>query len=126
MNAYHALNKNIGCKYPTSFGRFGIFPIILAHWTRNTLLLAPLFSGSLFFNFKKTFSFVLLSLVDAQYKFIAVDVGAYGKNSDGGILSTSNFGKALAKNKFNIPNGRVLPGTDLELPYVIIGDEVFK
>lgn len=68
---------------------------------------------------------MLLGLVDAQYEFIAVDIGAYGKNSDGGILSTSNFGKALEKNKFNIPNGRVLPGTDIELPYVIIGDEAF-
>ncbi|XP_060881583.1 uncharacterized protein LOC132953051 [Metopolophium dirhodum] len=36
---------------------------------------------------------VLLALVDAQYTFLAVDIGAFGKNSDGGILSNSNFEK---------------------------------
>lgn len=92
---------------------------------KHVVIEAPPNSGSLFFNYKKTFSIVLLALVDAQYKFIAVDIGAYGKSSDGGILSTSNFGKALEKNKLNIPNGRVLPGTNVKLPYVIIGDEAF-
>jgi len=40
----------------------------------------------------------LLALVDAQYKFFTVDIEAYGKNSDGGILSDSYIGKALEKN----------------------------
>lgn len=65
---------------------------------------APKSSGSLFFNYKKTFSFVLLALVDANYKFIAVDVGAYGKASDGGIFSKSKLGKALEENTLNVPS----------------------
>jgi len=67
----------------------------------------------------------LLALVDAQYKFLAVDIGSYGKNSDGGILSNSNLGKALEKNKLNIPNDQYLPSTNEKLPLVIIGDEAF-
>lgn len=55
---------------------------------------APAKSGSLYFNHKKTFSVVLLALVDAHYNFTAIDVGAYGKNSDGGIFATSGLGKA--------------------------------
>ncbi|KAL4126057.1 hypothetical protein QTP88_010288 [Uroleucon formosanum] len=92
---------------------------------KHVVIEAPPNSGSLYFNYKKTFSIVLLALVDARYKFIAVDIGAYGKNSDGGILSHSYIGKALENNKINIPSDRELPGTDEKLPYVFIGDEAF-
>lgn len=48
-------------------------------------------SGSLYFNYKMYFSSVLLAVVDAKYKFIIVDIGAYGRNSDSGILNTKQF-----------------------------------
>ncbi|XP_025405334.1 uncharacterized protein LOC112679660, partial [Sipha flava] len=50
---------------------------------------------------------------------------AYGKNSDGGILSNSNLGKALERNKLNIPNDQYLPDANEKLPLVIIGNEAF-
>jgi len=66
---------------------------------KHFVIEAPPNTGSLYFNYKKkTFSIVLPALVDSQYKFTIVDVGAFGKNSDGGILSHSNFEKALEKN----------------------------
>ena len=83
---------------------------------------APANSGSLYFNYKKTFSTVLLALVDAQYNFIAVDVGSYGKNSDGGILAHSNLGEALENGTFRLPPDEPLPGTSISVPYVIVGD----
>lgn len=70
---------------------------------KHVNIIAPPNSGSLFFNYKKTFSIVLLAIVDPEYRFIAVDIGAYGKNSDGGIYSSSTFGKALERNTLNIP-----------------------
>jgi hypothetical protein len=39
-------------------------------------------SGSECFNYKFFFSTVLIALVDADYKFIAIQVGAYGSSSD--------------------------------------------
>lgn len=92
---------------------------------KHVTITAPFNSGSLYFNYKKTFSIVLLALVDANYRFIAVDIGSYGKNSDGGIFANSKLGKCLARDKLNVPGERKLPNTDTVMPHVIVGDEAF-
>lgn len=92
---------------------------------KHVEIFAPPNSGSQYFNYKKTFSINLLALVDANYKFIAVDVGSYGKNSDGGIFANSNLGKALEQNKLHVPKDKNLPGTQCPVPYVIVADEAF-
>lgn len=92
---------------------------------KHVQIQAPKNSGSLFYNYKKTFSVVLMALVDANYKFIVVDVGGYGKSSDGGIFSKSNLGKALEKNNLHVPGPRPLPNSDDIVPFVILGDEAF-
>lgn len=86
---------------------------------------APKNSGSLFFNYKDFFSIVLLAVVDANYKFVVVDVGAYGKESDNGIFERSAIGKKIANNSFNIPPPKYLPNTTVKLPHFLIGDEAF-
>lgn len=92
---------------------------------KHVTIQAPPNTGSNFFNYKKTFSVVLLALVDAQYNFIVVDVGAYGKNSDGGILAHPKLEKSLENGSLNIPKDEFLPGTTISAPYVILGDEAF-
>lgn len=94
---------------------------------KHVVMRAPGNTGSLYFNYKGTFSTVLLALVDADLKFIAIDVGAYGRNSDGGIFAQSNLGKSLALNALNLPEDEVIPNAEQlgKLPYVIVGDAAF-
>ncbi|XP_060807386.1 uncharacterized protein LOC106138724 [Amyelois transitella] len=88
-------------------------------------IIAPPNSGSLYYNYKKHFSIVLLAIVDDRYRFTVVDIGAYGKNSDGGIFASSKIGKRIQNNRFNIPSDKALPGTNVALPHVFVGDEAF-
>lgn len=55
--------------------------------TNNKRINAPVHSCSMFRNYKCIFSIVLQAVVDANHRLIAIDVGAYGKESDGGIFS---------------------------------------
>ncbi|CAK1595924.1 unnamed protein product [Parnassius mnemosyne] len=92
---------------------------------KHVVIEAPPKSGSLFFNYKSTFSIVLLALVDAKCNFIYINVGAQGKNHDAGIFMTSSLRQRLENGTLNIPQNRALPGTNIVAPYVIIGDSAF-
>lgn len=85
----------------------------------------PANTGSLNFNYKHTFSIVLLALVDANYKFLFIDVGCKGRISDGGVFNRSPLSNALEQNTLNIPPPRPLPGTNIETPLVILADDAF-
>lgn len=56
-----------------------------------------------------------------------VDVGAFGRCSDGGTLSASPFGRALREHTLDLPEDTTLPDAeDLgPVPHVFVGDEAF-
>lgn len=85
----------------------------------------PINAGSTYYNYKGSHSIVLLALVDADYKFIAIDVGSYGRNSDGGIFSKSEIGEKLHSKTFNVPEPTPLVENGRPQPYVVVGDEAF-
>ncbi|XP_040178942.1 putative nuclease HARBI1 [Rana temporaria] len=83
-------------------------------------------SGSQFFNYKKYFSLVLMAICDSNYKFIAVDIGAYGSNADARIFSSSVMGRRILEGHFNFPADQPLPSTvGPDLPHVLVADEAF-
>lgn len=83
--------------------------------------------NSLTFNYKHSHSIVLMAVADADYKFILVDIGALGHNSDGGVFRNSRFGKAILDNTedLQLPPPKNLPGTNKVAPFVFVGDEAF-
>ncbi|XP_045453696.1 protein ALP1-like [Melitaea cinxia] len=85
----------------------------------------PANSGSLFFNYKAFFSIVLLAIVDSNYKFVFVDIGAYGKECDSTILQNSKLYELMINNNLPLPQPQPLSGSNIPTPYVFVGDEAF-
>ena len=79
----------------------------------------------MFFNYKTFHSVVLMTVVNAKYQFTIVDVSDYGRLSDSSVFSSSKLGIAMEQNKLNLPHPRLLPGTNISVPYVFVGDEAF-
>lgn len=92
---------------------------------KHVLVQCPPNSGSSFFNYKKTFSIILLAVSDAQRRFVMVDVGSMGRFSDGGILDDSEFGKKLKSGILPLPEEEALISGGINMPYVFVGDEAF-
>lgn len=70
---------------------------------------------------------MLLAISDADYKFVYIDVGSFGKDADSTIFERTEFFKKLENNELNIPTSQPLPGTEnLILPYIFVGDEAFS
>ena len=60
-------------------------------------------------------------MADAKCRFLAIDVGARGKQSDGGILRESDFYRCLEHDVFNLLANQRLPKSEKNLPLVILG-----
>ncbi|KAJ8912223.1 hypothetical protein NQ315_009047 [Exocentrus adspersus] len=110
------IEKGFASKFPRSIGAID---------GKHIVVQCPDHSGSEYINYKKTFSIVLLAVVDSNYKFIFADIGCQGRISDGGVFTNSAFWQKICSNSLNIPTSRPLPGTDVYVPYVFIGDGAF-
>lgn len=54
-----------------------------------------------------------------------MDIGAEGRQSDGGIFARSNFGQRFEINEMNLPQPRPIEANGNALPFVLVGDEAF-
>lgn len=68
---------------------------------------------------------ILLALVDADCKFLYINVGANGKSSDSTIFKESTFYSDLCNGTLNIPPPKELKGQQEKTPYYVIGDDAF-
>ena len=105
---------------------------------KHVPLINPFNSGSTYFNYKSFFIIVLLALVDADYKFVYVNIGYQGRISDGGVFKNSELYHLLVNGEINLPDSRQLPvlsslndsflvesNRESEVPYIVVADDAF-
>ena len=85
----------------------------------------PKGGGSLYYNYKGFHSLILMALVDADYRFIWVDVGSNGSAGDAQVFNGGQLRQAIVTGSLNFPPPDALPNDDKEMPYFIIGDDAF-
>ncbi|KAM4543482.1 uncharacterized protein V3H82_021405 [Fundulus diaphanus] len=91
---------------------------------RHVAIQAPPNSDSRALKDKAPSSVVLLALVDADCRFRCVQVGDFGRASDGGVFAGSELGVGMADGNLNVPPDRALPGAPHlgEAPFVMVAD----
>ena len=85
----------------------------------------PKKSGTAYYNYKGFFSIVLLGLVDADYKFLWMNVGVRGSMSDAGVYNESTLEPALREGTLDLAPPDILPNDNQDTPYFIVGDDNF-
>lgn len=79
---------------------------------KHVVIRAPPKTGSDYFNYKQSFSVILMALVDHDYCFTYIDVGAKGRASDGGVWRNCTLNEAMQANTLNIPSNAVIVADD--------------
>lgn len=92
---------------------------------KHILIEKPPDSGSIYYNYKGTFSIVLLGIVNANYEFIYVNAGTNGSISDGGVFNHTSFHEKLLSKQLHLPGPSILLSSDEVAPYCLVADSAF-
>ena len=90
----------------------------------STFALSHTKAGPLFYN-HNFFSVVLQGLADSESKFIFINIGAFGKQSDGGTFSGSTLYHFLEDSESTLPKPASFEGSGTEMSFVILGDKAY-
>lgn len=113
-------------KIAHEFGKMWNFPnCVEAIDGKHIALQAPSNSGPDYFNYKQFHSIILLAMCDAKYRFTLIDVGAYGRQGDKNVYSTSSISKLLECGALVLPPSSKLPYSNIYLSHVFVGDDAF-
>jgi len=92
---------------------------------KHVAVQAPKKTGSRYYNYKKFFSVILFALVDANYRFLYVDIGRNGQNSDAGVWENCDLQAGLRSGQIPIPDPIPITPGGPDIPFYIIGDDAF-
>ena len=83
--------------------RWNVLHAVGALHGKHIVIKKPKKSGSEYFNYKGYFSLVLLALVNTDYKFLWVNVGASGSSSDAQIFHCSKLRRRIENRRLGLP-----------------------
>lgn len=94
---------------------------------KHVALKKPPNSVSNYINYKSFHSIIMMALVDADYRFIDVSIGAQGRLGDGAVFKDGSLYRKLVQNRLNLPPDKSLPGDENsnKLPYIFLADDAF-
>jgi hypothetical protein len=69
---------------------------------KHIQIVAPPGSGSYYYNYKHTFSIILMAIVNGNYEFIICDLGTNRRISDGNVIDNTKFYKNLQTKTLNL------------------------
>ncbi|XP_061179014.1 putative nuclease HARBI1 [Saccostrea echinata] len=92
---------------------------------KHIAIKCPRNGGSLYYNYKGFHSLILMGLVDADYKFIWVDVGANGSASDATVFNNSELKDVSENQNIGFPEASPLPYDNRNIPFFFVGDDTF-
>ncbi|KAI8114761.1 hypothetical protein CVS40_12903 [Lucilia cuprina] len=111
----------------TEFNNKWNFPMCLgAIDGKHIAIRAKKSDESFYYNYKGFNSIILMAFMDADYKFIFVDVGSNGRANDASVFNQSEIGIAIRNKALNFPENKELPGSDVKVPFVFVADETFR
>ncbi|XP_058064664.1 uncharacterized protein LOC131214299, partial [Anopheles bellator] len=83
---------------------------------KHVKILAPIKSGSEYYNYKNCFSIVMMVIADANFNIIYANVGAQGRISDGGVFRQTTIHHNIETNTAGLPEDEPLPGQSIPTP----------
>ncbi len=92
---------------------------------KHVAIRKPMNAGSYYFNYKNFHSIVLMALVDEDYKFTWVEVGANGTSSDAQIFEDCGLKEAVDQHVIGFPPPDHMPDDDRDTPYFFVADNAF-
>ena len=92
---------------------------------KHVIMKCPSNAGSRFFNYKKTYSIVLLAVCGPDYEVIYADVGANGRVSDGGIWNKCSLLSGMSDGSICLPEPKCLMQGIKPVPHVFVADDAF-
>ena len=73
----------------------------------------------------KFHSIIIVAVIDADYKFIWLNIGTYGAAGDAHICNNSQLKLGMSTDRLHLPQPEPFPGDTADIPFFFIGDDAF-